>query len=91
MKVLSWVIVAVLVVLVLALLMVLPARRVANVPPSPEAVELLTPTPLPSPTPVTLTPEQEELTDLEAEGAVATAEEDFAADAQSIDAELRGL
>lgn len=97
-KPLTWIILAVVVLLLLVLLAVLPARQASDelpFPPSSLEEELATPfpTPLttPVPTPEALTPEKEKLADLEAAAADLAVDPTLDADLQALDGELRGI
>lgn len=102
-RTIPWIIVAAVVVVVLAVLFMLPARRAG----SPEATGTLklsplaspaiappvvaTPSPSPTPTPEVLTPEKQQLTDLQGETDALTSDSGFDQDLQAIDAELQGI
>lgn len=96
-KVVTWVILAVIAVLLVALLATLPGRRAGELTPSPTLqIQIGTPlstTPFPTlaPSPTPLTPDQTELKDLGTDTEALALEGDGDADLQAIDTELRGL
>ena len=96
----TWILIAVLVVVVLMIFEVLPVRRSAEETPIPTGLPgevatpfpTLVPTPSPTPSPEALAPGQERLTDLEtAESTELALEQDLDSDLNKLDSELRGL
>ncbi|TSC72699.1 MAG: hypothetical protein G01um101438_416 [Parcubacteria group bacterium Gr01-1014_38] len=95
-KALTWILIALLVIIVLIIFAALPVRRSAEGTPSPTVPGFATPfptvIPTPAPTPEVLTSQQERLADLEAaESTELALEQDVDSDFNKLDSELRGL